>query len=210
MNRLSLERFFRRYFILILVFWILVVLYPNPVNLAISLARLIDPPIDPVSVKPLLQVLNATDPVTIEGEVTERIPYRYDWEVHGMPWYFPTTAEVLKKGEGDCKARTLILASVFEAKDVPYRINCSPVHMWIDYEGKERTSLENPEVKFYQQDTETGKRLFQFPDIPFSDITDSFRDSFWEPMPLARRLLLLLGLPGLVIMRLTLFKKRRG
>jgi len=143
-------------------------------------------------------------------EVAEKIPYRYDWEVYGMPWYFPTTAKVLERGEGDCKARTLILASIFEAKDIPYRINCSPIHMWVDYQGKEQTSLENTGVRFYQQDPETGKRLFHFPDIPFSDITDSFQDSFWEPMPLARRLLILLGLPVLVIVRLTLFKKRKS
>lgn len=208
MNRLSLARYFRQYFILILVLWILFVLYPNPVNLAVSVARLITPAVDPSSVTPLLQELNTTEPVMIEREVLEKIPYRYDWEVYGMPWYFPTTAEVLKRGEGDCKARTLILASIFKAKDIPYRINCSPIHMWVDYQGKEPTSLENTEVRFYQQDPETGKRLFQFPDIPFSDIIDSLQDSFWEPMPLARRLLLLLGLPVLIIVRLALLKER--
>ena len=209
MNRLSLARYFRQYFILILMLWILFVLYPNPVNLTISVARLITPAVDPSSVNPLLQELNATEPVMIEREVLEKIPYRYDWEVYGMPWYFPTTVEVLKRGEGDCKARTLILASIFEAKDITYHINCSPTHMWVDYQGKEQTSLENPKVRLYQQDPETGKKLFQFPDIPFSDITESFQDSFWEPMPLARRFLLLLGLPVLVTVRLTLFKKRK-
>ncbi len=210
MNRLSLARSFRQYFILILLLWILFVLYPNPVNLAISVARLITPPIDPISVKPLLQEFNSTELVMIEREVAEKIPYRYDWEVHGIPWYFPTVTEILENGEGDCKARALILASIFEAKDIPYRINCSPIHMWVDYQGKERTSLENTKVRFYQQDPETGKRLFQFPDIPFSDIIDSFQDSFWEPMPPVRKVLLVFGLPALVTIRLTLFRQRKG
>jgi hypothetical protein len=205
----SLGRFFQRYFILIILLWILLVLYHNPVSLITSLGRAMNPPVDPDSVGLLLQQLG-TDPATIEWEVLERIPYRYDWEVHDMPWYFPTVGEILQRGEGDCKARALLLASVFEAEGIPYRIDFSPTHMWVEYKGKEQTSLENPEVKFYQHDPETGERLLQFPDIPFSDIVDTSRESLWDPMPLGRKALLISGLLALVIVRLTLFWKTKG
>jgi len=71
MNRLSMARSFHRYFIPILLLWILFVLYPNPMNLAISVARLIAPAIDPISVKPLLQELNSTELVMIERSSRE-------------------------------------------------------------------------------------------------------------------------------------------
>lgn len=210
MNRLSLGRFFRRYFVLVLLLWILFVLYPNPANLIISIERVINPPIDLISVRPLSQELTITEPAAIEMKVQERILYRYDWEVYGMPWYFPTVTKILENGEGDCKARALILASILEDKEIPYHINCSPIHMWVEYAGKGQTTLENADVRFYQQDPQTGERAFRLPDIPFSDILDSFKESFWEPMPTVRKVLLVFGLPALVIIRLTLLRQRKG
>ncbi len=203
------RKVFRIFFPLLLLLWILLVLYPNPSKLVLSLQRAFDPNIDPVSVEPLLRDL-PSDPVAIESIVLEQIPYSYDWKTYGMPWYVPTAEEVLERGEGDCKARALVLASAFEAKDIPYRINLSPMHMWVEYEGKEETALENDEVKFYQQDPETGERSFQVPEVPFRKMTNSFWEGFWGPMPGVRKALLLVGLPALVKLRLTWFKKRKG
>ena len=108
------RRGFRRYFPLVFVLWILFVLYSNPLNLIISIQR----------------VLNFdADPAAIEKAVLAIIPYRYDWELYGMPWYCPTIEEVLARGKGDCKARALVLASVLEAKSIPYQVYSSPMHM---------------------------------------------------------------------------------
>jgi transglutaminase-like putative cysteine protease len=202
-------RVFRICFPLVVLLWILLVLYPNPLNLIVSLQRAFNPDIDPVFAESLSREL-PSDPVAIEDAVLQRIPYSYDWESYGMPWYVPTVEEILEKGKGDCKARALVLASVFETKGIPYRISWSPIHMWVEYEGKEETAIENPSVEFYQQDPETGERSFRLPEIPFSDVMYSFWQGFWDPMPGARKALLLIGLPALVKLRLSWFKKGKG
>jgi len=183
------------------------VLYPNPLNLVMSIHRIINPDVNPSAVELMLDDF-PSDPVAIEKAVLARIPYRYDWELYSMPWYFPTVEEVLERGEGDCKARALVLASVLEAKDIPYQLNSSPIHTWVDYEGKQETSLENDQVKFYQYDPETGERRFQIPDIGLSKVMDSFWRAFWGPMPDGRKALLISGLSALVAARVILRKKR--
>ena len=200
-------RVFERYFPLFLTLWVIFALYPNPFNLIISMQRVLSPDIDPDAVKFLLGDF-PSDPAVIEDEVTERIPYYYDWEVHNMPWYFPTTEGVLEKGKGDCKARAIVLASILEARHIPYRINSSPIHVWVEYEGKAETSLENPRVKFYQRDPETGKRFFQIPDIGLREVMDSIWRGFWHPMPDGRRALLLSGMFILALIRVLLYKNR--
>jgi transglutaminase-like putative cysteine protease len=128
-------RVFRTCFPLLVVLWALLVLYPNPLRLAASVRRLANPGVDPVAVESLAASL-PSDPAAIERAVLETLPYRYDWRVYGMPWYFPTVGEALENGEGDCKARAIVLASVLEAKGIPYRIDSSPTHVWVDYDGK--------------------------------------------------------------------------
>jgi len=201
------RRVFRKYFPLIFILWILFVLYPNPLNLVMSIHRIINPDVNPSAVEFMLDDFSS-DPVAIEKAVLARIPYRYDWQLYSMPWYCPTVEEVLERGEGDCKARALVLASVLEAKNIPYQINSSPIHTWVDYEGKQETSLENDQVKFYQYDPETGERRFQIPDIGLSKVMDSFWRAFWTPMPDGRKALLISGLSALVAAMVILRKKR--
>ena len=203
----TFRKVFRSYFPLILILWILFVLYPNPVNLIISVQRVFNLDIDPGAVEFMLNDF-PSDPVAVEKAVLAGIPYRYDWELYSMPWYFPTVDQVLEKGEGDCKARALVLASVFEARNIPYRVNISPIHIWVDYEGKEETRIENPRVKFYQQDPETGERWFQIPDIALGEVMDPIWRGFWSPMPDGRKALLISGLLALVAARVILFKKK--
>lgn len=201
-------KIFSKYFPLFLVLWILLVLYPAPWKLVISIQRGIDPGIDPAAVETLASDL-PDDPAIIERIVLQQlIPYSHDWEVYSMPWYVPTVGEALEKGRGDCKARALVLASILEVKDIPYRLNWSPNHVWVEYENKEETPLENPDVKFYQQDPETGDRSFQLPDIPFGTVWDSFCDGFWTPMPLVRKILLVPCSLILIIMRLVWFRRK--
>jgi len=201
------RKIFRRYFPLIFILWILFVLYPNPANLIISIHRVLNFDADPGAVEFMLNDL-PSDPEDIEKAVLAIIPYRHDWEVYGMPWYFPTIEKVLERGEGDCKARALVLASVLKAKNIPYQVNQSPIHVWVDYEGKQETSIENNQVKFHQRDPETGERQFQIPDIGLGEVMDSFWEAFWGPMPDGRKALLISGLSGLVVARVILRKKR--
>ncbi|MCK5213580.1 MAG: hypothetical protein KAQ74_06590 [Dehalococcoidia bacterium] len=187
----------------LIALWVLLVLYPNPFNLPVSAYRVFSPDIDPIAVEPLLEGL-PSDPAGIEKAILERIPYHYDWEVNGMPWYFPSTDTIVERREGDCKARAVILASVFERLDIPYQFNSSFVHVWVEYEGKAESIIENPRAKFYQQDPETGKRLFQLPEIEWKVWFDSTKEGLWVVMPIVRKVLLLAGIAFLLIIRVVL------
>ena len=201
------RRVFRRYFPLIVILWILFVLYPNPLNLISSIQRVLNFDADPGAVEFMLNDF-PSNPVAIEKAVLAGIPYRYDWELYSMPWYCPTIEEVLKRGEGDCKARALVLASVLEAKSIPYQVHSSPMHVWVDYEGKQETSIENAQVEFYQYDPETGERRFQIPDISPGKLADYWQQQFWTIMPDGRKALLISGLSALIVARVILRKKR--
>lgn len=199
-------RTFRICFPALLPLWVLLVLYPNPLKLAVSLHRLASPRVDPGAVASLAAAL-PQEPAEIEAAVLEALPYRYDWEAYSMPWYYPTVTEALEKGQGDCKARAIVLASVLEARGIPYRLNSSPTHIWVDYPGKQENAAENPDVGFYQVDPETGDRSFRFPRV---DVAGSFRvfwRGFWSPMPVLRKALLLLG-PAVLISLRVLWPRR--
>jgi len=201
------RKVFRRYFPLIFILWLLFVLYPNPLNLIISIQRVLNFNADPGAVESMLNDL-PSDPADIEKAILAGIPYRHDWEVYSMPWYCPTIEQVLERGEGDCKARALVLASVLEAKNISYQVHSSPTHIWVDYVGKNETSIENTQVEYYQYDPQTGERQFQIPHIALSKVTNSFWQAFWDPMPDARKALLISGLLALVAARVILRKKR--
>lgn len=189
--------------------WVLLVLYPNPLNIPVSIHRVFSPDINPAAVDSLLMGL-PSDPVDIEQEILRRIPYKYDWQLHGMPWYFPRTAKIVEKGEGDCKARAVVLASVFERLGVPYRINSSFVHVWVEYESKPENVFENPRAKFYQQDPETGRRWFQIPEVDWKLWIDSTVEGLWTVMPVFRKVLLLLGIALIVAARFVLRRNTFG
>ena len=203
----AFKKAYRRYFPLIFILWILFVLYPNPLNLIISIQRVFNFDADPGAVEFMLNDF-PSDPAAIEKAVLAGIPYRYDWELYSMPWYFPTIGEVLERGEGDCKARALVLASVLEAKKIPYQVHSSPMHVWVDYEGKQETSIENAQVEFYQYDPETGERQFQIPHISPGKLVDSWQQQFWTSMPDGRKALLISGLSALIAARVILRKKK--
>jgi hypothetical protein len=200
-------RVFRRYFPLIFIVWIIFVLYPNPINFIISIQRVSNFHADSGAVEFMLNDL-PSDPASIEKTVLAEIPYRHDWEVYGMPWYCPTVEQVLVRGTGDCKSRALVLASVFEAKGIPYQVNLSPTHVWVDYEGKQDTSIENDQVKFYQRDPETGETQFQIPHMATSKVMNAFWQSFWDPMPASRKALLISGPLALIAARVIFRKKK--
>jgi hypothetical protein len=191
---------FCAFFPVLVALWILLVLYPNPLRLAASVQRLADPRVDPGAVQTLAESL-PSEPAAIEKAVLDSVPYSYDWEVYAMPWYFPTVDEVLEKGRGDCKARAIVLASVFEAKGIPYRINSSPMHVWVDYDGKVEDELENSGAGFYEVDPQTGARSLHVPKISITEVMGTGWQGFWPPMPIVRKVLLVSGLVILVIIR---------
>jgi hypothetical protein len=201
------RRIFRRYFPLILILWIIFVLYPNPLNFFISIHRLRNFDADPGAVEFMLNDF-PSDPVAIEKAVLAKIPYRHDWTVYNMPWYCPTIDQVLERGTGDCKSRALVLASVLEAKKISYQINLSPTHVWVNYESKQDTSIENDQVGFYQYDPETGERRFKIPHIGLSRVMNAFGQSFWDPMLESRKALLISGPLALIAARVILRKRK--
>ncbi|MBN2099965.1 MAG: transglutaminase domain-containing protein [Dehalococcoidia bacterium] len=207
-DRSGAARIFCALFPVLVVLWVLVVLYPNPLMLTASLQRLANPRVDPVAVQTLADSM-PSDPAAIEEAVLDTVPYSYDWEVYAMPWYFPTVHEVLENGRGDCKARAVVLASVFEAKGISYRINSSPMHVWVDYDGKAEDELENSEAGFYEVDPQTGARSLQIPKVSVTEVISTGWQGFWPPMPMERKVLLVSGLVILVAARVIWPRRRR-
>ncbi len=171
--------------------WIGLVLYPNPVPLWQSLDRLAHPPIDPAAAETLAARL-PDDPVLIDAFSREYIRYESAWPIYGMPWYFPSVAEAIEDGAGDCQAQALVAASIFEAKGIPYTLNYSFDHVWVDYEGKQYTSLEDP-AQSLMASGDAGW-LARVPSrLPLAEIVEQRVRFHWLPMPLERKLLLALG-----------------
>src|SRR5690349_6293200 len=105
-----------------LLIWTLLVLYPNPSRLYVSAQRAWSPPIDAHAVAQLARSL-PNNPRAIEAAVqTQIVRYAVPWETYAIPWYFPSVAEVLQHGQGDCEAQALVLASLLQAKGVPARL----------------------------------------------------------------------------------------
>lgn len=176
----------------LLFWWALVVLYPDPGVLLASFRNVAEPRADAGAVSGLAAQL-PDDPSEIEAEVLRRLPYATDWEVGGVPWRFPTAAEAVADGRGDCEARAVVLMSVLAAKGIPYNLRNSIDHMWVDYPGKVPTANENDALVL--ADREGGILSLRLPeDFDLRREVESKIALFWEPMPWARRILLALGL----------------
>ena len=67
----------------------------------------------------------------IEQYVDARVHYTYDFQAYGAMWYLPAPSDVLKSQQGDCKAKAVLTASLFEAKGFPYTLSISPVYFWV-------------------------------------------------------------------------------
>ncbi|MDP9313082.1 MAG: transglutaminase-like domain-containing protein [Chloroflexota bacterium] len=177
----------------LLILWTLFVLYPNPAHLVRSIQRAWSPPADPEAVQYLAAAL-PNDPQLIEAAVTNTlVPYAVPWQTYGVPWYFPTVADVQARGAGDCQARAVVLASILQAKGIPTRFVGSFDHLWVEYPGKHATVAENAGVAIVAQ-SEAGAYQFQWPQLV--DWRASWaieRAYFWDPMPTGRRGLLVLG-----------------
>lgn len=191
--------------------WTVVALYPDPTVLALSIRNAWSPVIDPEVVRAWAVTL-PRNPRAIEDAVLTRIAYAVPWETDGVPWTFPTPAEVFARGSGDCQARAVVLASVFEALGMPYRLEASFDHIWVDYPGRKGKGIERPERAFVRRaPTERGwaSRL----DLPEMDWAESWRierEYFWDPAPAWRLLLLVAGWAALALAPLAVWSGLTG
>jgi hypothetical protein len=173
--------------------WAFVALYPDPTVLLRSARHLVEPQVDPAAVAALAARL-PDDPRLIEAYVLDRqVPYAYDWQTFGVPWYFPSTRDVLAAGAGDCEARAIMLHSILTAKRIPHEFRVSFGHIWVDYPGKTASALENPGVVL--AGTEDGRFFIHWPrDFHLGQEIDDQIAMHWTPAPLYRVLLLFGGL----------------
>jgi hypothetical protein len=132
------------------------------------------------------------DYTTIEDFALDYVPYTPAWTLYRLPWYFPTVPEVLRDRAGDCQARAVLAASIFEAKGMPYTLCYSFDHVWVDYPGKQFADMEDPATSFV---SDTGKGwLAGLPDrIPLWSIIKVRVAYHWTPMPLMQKIMLLAG-----------------
>ncbi len=175
----------------VVLLWIGVVVYPDPRPFFSSLARLRNPPIDAGSVTGLAGAL-PDDYKVVEDFTRDYVPFAPAWEVYGLPWYFPTVGEVVRDKAGDCQARAILLGSILEAKGMPYTMYYSLDHVWIDYPGKQVTTLDDPSTSFVGD--AGGGWLGWLPSkIPLRSIIGQRVAYHWTPMPLDQKAALLLG-----------------
>jgi hypothetical protein len=168
------------------------VLYPDPTRLLVSIKRLVHFPVDAAAVQPIARTL-PNDYKAVEDYALATVPWENAWKVYGMPWYFPTVQEVMADKAGDCQGQALLIASILQAKGMPYTINYSFDHVWIDYPGKTVTALEDPATSFVSN---KGKGwLASLPDrLPLRSIVDQRIAFHWTPMPTSRKTMLAVGL----------------
>ena len=188
----------RRALIFLAAAWALVMLYPDPGMLVRSVRNTLEPRIQPEAAAAIAATL-PDDPVAIEAYVLERqVPYAYDWQSAGVPWYFPTTEEALRSGAGDCESRAVVLASLLTAKGIPNELRLSLDHIWVDYPGKQPNAIENAGVQF--AGVEDGEFFLHWPeDFRLGQEVSDQLAIYWAPAPLWRVALLLGGLMLIVL-----------
>jgi hypothetical protein len=197
----------RRAVIFLVIAWILVALYPDPGMLLRSMRNTARPQIQPEAVAGLARRL-PDDPRAIEAYVLDRqVRYSYDWQSAGVPWYFPTTAEALRTGRGDCESRAVVFASILTAKGIPNELRLSFDHIWVDYPGKQSNVLENAGVQF--AGSQNGHFFIHGPkDFRLGQEIQDQLAIYWTPAPAWRVLLLVAGLS--LIMLWNVFARRLG
>lgn len=181
-----------RWIIILLLAWTLIVCYPAVWKLPLSLWRVFHPVVEPEAVADIDRRIAADDPADIERAVLELMPYQYDWQTYGMPWYFPTTREAAEAGAGDCKSRFVVLAAVSERRGIPYKQRFSLLHFWIEYPGKESNAIEAPDLSLISRD-EDGRLRFQRARTDWSELARTMREAGWDAMPKLRKWLLIGG-----------------
>lgn len=187
-----MKRVLRHLLVIVLVAaWVGAVVYPDPRPFFTSMARLKNPPVDAQAAAPLAAEL-PDNYKAVEDYVSNYVVWKTAWAVYDLPWYFPTVTEVIADRAGDCQAEAVLMASILKAKGMPYTLRYSFDHVWVDYPGRTVTQLEDPATAFASDD---GKGwLASLPDkFPVWSILKERTAYHWTPMPLVRKILILLG-----------------
>ena len=177
---------------LALLGWVLFVVYPNPFTLTNSIHNFQHPNVDPAAVSAIARTL-PNDPKVIENYVLNNVqPYSYDWQTFDVPWYFPTTKQAVAQGRGNCQGRALVLASILKYKHIPYQLEMSFDHIWVNYAGHVSTALENNAVVLGRQ--VNGHFVLQWPKNfhPWAELQAQLQQ-YWTPMPPLQKTLILAG-----------------
>ena len=179
-----------------LIIWTLLVFYPQPFDLVKSVYRVFNHPTNPETEELVFFLENFSSinfcPREIEKFVLNNFPYDYDWNVYGMPWYFPTTEEALKNRKGDCKSHFIVIASAFEKFNIPYDLYISPTHIWINYEKKEETNFEKKAVAILSVNEE---KVLKIPEeFDWQHSKKVFKKAAIDSMPIEKKILLIVGL----------------
>jgi len=85
-----------------------------------------------------------------------------------------------------------VLASVLEELDISYGLYLSPIHIWINYAGKQDTNLENNSAALFY--AEKGRFRLKLPQVDIEASFSMFWEAFWDHMPESRKANLLSGL----------------
>jgi hypothetical protein len=192
-------RFPRRVIVFLALSWALVALYPDPTVLVASVRNFIVPQVQPDATRALAATL-PDDAREIERRVLDDVvPYGPDWQTAGVPWSFPTAAQALRAGRGDCESRAVVLASVLSAKGIPNELRVSFDHIWVDYPGKVPTPTEN-DARVLVGRGSGGWFGLRWPDDV--DLRRELRSQaaiYWDPMPAGRKALLFVGLTWIAL-----------
>jgi hypothetical protein len=174
-----------------LLLWTWLVCYPNPLVFVRNFLRYAHFPTDPSIIDRVpFPVPHA--PQRIEAAVRAGVRYEFDWRQYGVPWYVPTPREVIRTCRGDCESRAVVLASLLEARGIPYRLQASPVHIWVEYAGKQPNADENSALALMRR--EHGRYHFRLPNLlRLRDDCLMQKEALWDVMPASRKLALLSG-----------------
>lgn len=192
-----MKRVVRHCLVIVLVAaWVGAVVYPDPRPFFSSVARLKNPPVDASAAAEMAATL-PDDYKVVEEHVKAYVPWKPAWTIYGLPWYFPTVPEVIVDKAGDCQAQAVLMASILEAKGMPYTLRYSFDHVWVDYLGKEVTALEDPATSFVADEGEGW--LAGLPEkFPIVTIVKQRVAYHWTPMPFVQKLLIVLGVAVII------------
>ena len=171
--------------------WTFIVCFPNPYIFARNVIRYIRLPVDPAIIE-IIEAEVPDEPREIEKFALALVKFQYDWQNYGTPDYVSTARQAVTRRRGDCEDRAIVLASLFEAKNIPYNLKASLVHYWVDYPGKKASRNENENVAFFGK--KDGKYRLKMPDMSqWGRYLKSGKKGLWDVMPTARKMLMLSG-----------------
>jgi hypothetical protein len=188
-----------------LILWTFIVCFPNPYIFVRNEVRYLRPPIDP-SVIELIEGEIPDEPAEIEEFVKTLVKYKYDWRNYGVFDYVSTPRQAVTRRSGDCEDRAIVLASLFEAKNIPYSLRASLIHYWVEYSGKKPSRIENEDVTFFKK--VDGKYRLKLPDLSqlgrYLDIRKE-----WRIVPTSRKVLMISGWLAIIFWGYLMARKRR-